>query len=87
MDGYPEHDKLDKINENIDAIHTIVNFLEDLLEKNIVLCKAYNEYEFSPITTPPSKLVADHFGINLVKLEEEKQDMVKKVRGYTKASQ
>jgi len=80
MDSYPEHDKLDKINERMDAIKAIVDFLEDLLEKNIVLCEAQNKYDYYPVKIPPSKLVADHFGINLVQLEIEKQDMVRKVR-------
>lgn len=80
---YPEHEKLRAIQEQS---QTIGHFLEWLaVEKDVMLCKADPEYTgdrspFWPIRKSREKLLADYFGIDLKKIEQEKQAMLDKLR-------
>lgn len=77
---YPEHEKLGKINTKSQAIGEFMEWLQT--EKGVRLAH-YPETkpdELWPWHVPTEKLLAEFFGIDLKKLEEEKQDMLDKFR-------
>jgi len=74
---YPEHVKLRAIGSESQAIG---GFLEWLNEKGITLCTSdhNDDYYYCGITT--EKFLARYFEIDTEVLEEEKQQMLKKLR-------
>ncbi len=70
---YPEHRKLLDLNG---ANRTIGDFLDWLEEKGFMLCQ-YDDWEnLVPSFERKAKIIADFFGINEDKLEEEKRAML-----------
>ena len=84
---YPEHQKLQKIQ---DKSQSIGEFLEWLGESGFTVCRWVDGYkddmgEWVPSGYYPNKrsterLLADFFDIDLKKIEEEKQKMLKELR-------
>lgn len=76
---HPEHDKLKKISHLSQAIH---DFLEWCEGKNVYLMKEHPEnygpawYEWVDLR----KLLAEHFEIDLSKIEDEKRAMLDRQR-------
>lgn len=75
---YPEHEKLRAIKDQSEPIG---QFLADMECEGIELCKFDREVgEYQPLYKSINAILADYFEIDLVKLEEEKQAMLKEVR-------
>lgn len=74
-DDYPEHEKLHEVSELSQAIG---EFLESC---PYTLCEWNDRLEeYRPTHLPVNKLLADHFGIDLKKLEDEKDAMLAAMR-------
>lgn len=74
--SYPEHDKLRRIQDKSQAIS---DFLDWAKEKRIILSEYISEDLF-PTLMSKDNLLAEHFGIDLKKLEQEKRAMLDKLR-------
>lgn len=75
---YPEHEKLRRVKNTSQEIG---DFLEKMESEGIYLCKRYphlNDH-FYRVSTSINVLLADYFGIDLKKLEEEKRAMAKEI--------
>jgi TusA-related sulfurtransferase len=72
MSAYPEHDKLAAISDQSQAIHDFIEWCED--EKRIYL----EHVEDRPFSL--RDLLAEHFGIDLAKINQEKAAMVDALR-------
>lgn len=75
---YPEHEKLKKVQEKSQAIG---DFLEELEHKGIELAKWGYPFKGGPkslmaIDKSRNTILAEHFGIDLNKLEAEKRQMI-----------
>lgn len=84
MSGYPEHDKMAKIRSEAD---TIGEFLEWLEGENLAVCGFREEAErWVPGWSATGwrggieKLLARYFDIDLAKLDDEKKDMLRRLR-------
>lgn len=79
MNSYPEHDKLKEVS---DLSQSLGEFLEWLRgTKDFTICKwdeLLNEYRTVPLNI--NSILAEFYNINLMKLEEEKIDMLNKIR-------
>lgn len=78
---YPEHEKLTKVKDKSQAIG---DFLEWLAAQGIRLAQ-YDPYdgednELYPVRTDWNELLAKHFEIDLKKLNDEKEQMIKVIR-------
>lgn len=86
MDRYPEHMKQKAIQDKADAIGDFLEWLEH--EGNVTVC-GYNPAaeEWAPMWLPTKwrggieKMLAAYFDIDLAKLEEERRDMLARLRG------
>lgn len=77
MSKYPEHDKLAKVKDKSQAIG---EFLDYGLPQGYVLAK-YDKYDrLYPIHDSIESLLAEHFGIDQDVLEDEKRQMLDKLR-------
>jgi len=78
---YPEHEKMSQIT---DRSHTISEFLEWLESRRILLCEAADERSWDstyiPIVLNVEQLLAEYFEIDLDKINNEKDEMLKEVR-------
>lgn len=93
---YPEHAKLQKVQEKSQAIGEFIEWLRQ--SKKIVFClhrddlptgtivEPENEYipEWMPTTIRIEETLAEYFKIDLNKLEAEKRAMLDEVRQYHK---
>lgn len=77
MKNYPEHEKLEKVKEKSQAIGEFVDWCNN--EKEIVLAR-WGVNDLYADSTPINKLLAEFFGIDLIKLEIEKQEMLAEFR-------
>ena len=76
--AYPEHAKLKEISHLSQAC---AEFLGWLSEKGLWICELREKFEdFVPTHLSCDKLLAEHFGIDPVKLEEEKLAMLEVIR-------
>ncbi|OEV13291.1 hypothetical protein [Streptomyces nanshensis] len=86
---YPEHDKLTKVKETSQAVY---RFLEAVGEKDIQLMRTVPDHicpmepdDSESVHIPVSgqqlkELLAEHFGIDLKKLDAEKEQMLDDLR-------
>lgn len=74
---YPEHEKLDKIQETSNSIGT---FLEWLSSTKQIRFAKWDREVFVQQSMEIEKWLAEYFNIDLKKLEEEKQAMLKELR-------
>lgn len=74
---YPEHNKI-----NTDELKGITSFLEFMEENGLQVVKMENvTYHTGNIQTPNKEsLIYKYFGVDQVKLEEEKRQMLEKLR-------
>lgn len=81
MSAYPEHEKLKAIQDESQAIG---QFLDVLAHQGLFLA-SYTLVSEYPVPTRKStqQILADYFEIDLVKLEKEKEKMLKKTRDAT----
>lgn len=86
MDQYPEHLKQKAIHDQAQTIGEFLEWLET--EGNATVCGYNNKTEeWAPMWLPTKwrggieKMLADYFDIDLAKLEEEKRDMLARLRG------
>ena len=83
MSEYPEHDKLDQVHDKSQAIGEFLDWLQN--ERDIVLAE-YHEHAMGrkdvllPIHAHIETLLGAFFGIDLEKLEDEKQQMLATLR-------
>lgn len=78
MTQYPEHEKLEKISDKSQACG---EFLDWLSSEGISLCSWHErdeQYYQDPRTI--TDLLADYFDIDLDKIENEKRDMLGRLR-------
>lgn len=80
MSDFPEHEKMAAV---IEVSQGIGEFLEwGLQERNLYLCEHDAVTgQMMPLRVPIIELLAEHFGIDLKKMEEEKQKMLIILRG------
>jgi len=82
-----ELDKLVKVRAEL-HLQSIGEFLEWLGDQGIFLAR-YNESQFitkiHPLNISFEKLLADYAGIDLQKVEKERRNLLKKIRGETKS--
>lgn len=81
MSDHPEIDKMLAVQDESQAIG---GFLEWMVEQDICLCKfndtdSYNG-EYIPDNRNGDQILADHFNIDLNKVEKERQAMLDKMR-------
>lgn len=86
---YPECEKMSKVTEKSQSIG---EFLEWLSEEKKVVIGSYQEFEspwdkegctrkeFAPFRYDTEKLLAEFFGIDLKKVEQEKRAMLAEIR-------
>lgn len=79
---YPEHDKQRAVLQEAGAIG---EFLDWLGSKGIFLAshveiEGYSSPQLQVIYTQPEQLLAEHFGIDLTKIEREKRAMIELMR-------
>ena len=79
---YTEHDKLDKVKKESQSCGEFLEWLQN--EKELVLSQ-YSQYSDTDETLYPihvniQDLLAEFFGIDLNKLEEEKRHMLETLR-------
>jgi len=75
MRKYPEHEKLQEI---ADQSQTIGEFLEC---NGYVLCQYEEEIdEFVPHRNSIEQILAEYFGIDLKKIDQEKRQMLEEMR-------
>ena len=75
MEQYPEHAKMILINDQSQAVG---EFLET---SGYMLCE-FDEgtHEWMPVNKTVERMLADHFGIDLDKIEAEKRAMLESLR-------
>jgi len=73
MSDYPEHEKLKAVKDRSQAIGKFIEWLET--DKRMAIC--HNDGQgYWPTGTPITKLLAEHFEIDLDRLEDEKRQMM-----------
>jgi hypothetical protein len=77
MSGYPEHEKLKAVKDRSQAIGEFIEWLEE--SKRMCICYR-EEGGYWPTGTPINKLLAEHFEIDLDRLEDEKRQMLREQR-------
>lgn len=77
---FPEHDKLALISSESQSIGQFLDWLTN--EKGCVICESTNnsDYPYSPTWKPIQSLLAEYFGIDQNKIEEEKLEMLELCR-------
>lgn len=86
MTNYPEHEKLEKVKEETQAIGQFLEWLNS--KKKIILGSYFKDadnlntdlQEMRMIYVQHEKLIAEFYGIDLDKLEQEKRDILKSIR-------
>jgi hypothetical protein len=79
MSEYPEHDKLHEVKDKSQAIGEFLEWLGS--EKRGVVCEYTDDSDYPiPMTHNIQTLLAEYFDIDLDKIEEEKQQMLEKIR-------
>lgn len=78
MTEYPEHEKLKRV---AGAADTIGNFLGWLQSTGTFLARYRGDVLVPIYATPPTRLLAEYFEIDLDKLEKEKEHMLQTLRG------
>lgn len=86
MSEYPEHDKLAAISDESQAIYDFIVWLGD--EKAVQLCGKrdgrpdHNSWEcpWMPVGASIRDLLAEHFGIDMQRIEHEKRAMLDALR-------
>lgn len=75
----PELDKMRIVKGKSQAIGEFLEWLER--EKQIELCERdKSDEELYPCAIPIERLIAAHFGIDLMRVEEEKQALLEELR-------
>lgn len=76
---YPEHAKLDKVKEKTEFLGEFMEWAgsQGMQFHKYIDTEERNRPILAPVNESISKLLADFTGVNLVKLEEEKQRMLK----------
>ena len=78
---YPEHAKMERV---MDKSQTIGEFLEWLSGKKRIVLAHYGVDKFDdylyPLSYDTEELLAQYFGINLNKVEQEKRQMLEEIR-------
>lgn len=81
MKNYPEHEKLEKIQEQSQWLGS---FIEWLGEKEMFLAKYSDDDVEYPriiiVNKSINDLLANYFNIDLIKIEKEKQSMLKLIQ-------
>lgn len=75
--SYPECEKMRAVHEKSQAIG---EFLDWLSERGIVLASYYEEAGLSPHRVNVEALLAEYFGIDLDKAEQEKRTILEELR-------
>lgn len=80
----PELDKMRDVKEKSQAIGEFLDIF--CRERGYVLCK-FKEYgkgssdgEYLPVIASIEEILAEHFGINLIKVEKERQSLLERLR-------
>lgn len=77
MSDYPEHDKLRAAKRDSQVIG---EFLSWLAETHRAVCEPCPAEGYVPITLRTEQLLAEYFNIDLTKIEDERQAMLKVLR-------
>lgn len=79
---YPEHEKLEVIKDESQAIGAFLDWLQNERQPTLQLCAVTNhaDHPFQPTYFGIQELLAEYFDINLKKIEDEKNKMLKEIR-------
>jgi len=87
MTEYPEHEKLSKVKDTIDAVGDFMDWINNGRKHPMCLFSWHppevEEIGFgswSPSTIPISTLLAEYFGVDTTALENEKKTMLEAYR-------
>lgn len=78
---YPEHEKMKAVAEESQAIGEFLDHMREM--HGWVLAKVDDEGDLVPVYMTPNEVLAVHFDIDLRVVEEEKRDMIARLRGDT----
>ena len=79
MSNYPQHDNLKKVNVDSQVIGEFIDWIKD--EQCIIFCQWESKYgEFMPVHKSIEQWLALYFEIDLVKLEDEKRQILDVIR-------
>lgn len=78
MSEYPEHDKLNAVKDQSQAIGEFLDWLRD--EKGIMLARFGEGGDLYPYPRSTQDMLAEFFDIDLAEIEKEKRDMLEKIR-------
>lgn len=86
-DKYPECTKMDQVS---DESQRIGEFIEWLQEKGYILARyeeveGYSNPQLIPSPAPIERLLADYFGIDLDKVDQEQREILKVIRAANDA--
>jgi hypothetical protein len=79
---YPEHEKVQKVQKNSQTIGEFLQWLRN--EKQIQLAKFDDDDILYIIGDSTTEILADYYGIDLNKFEQEKRTMLNTIRSQTK---
>jgi DNA polymerase III epsilon subunit-like protein len=74
---YPEHQKLIALEGKND---TVGQFIEWLADSNYVICEYDQMGRYHPVSRPITSWLAQYFGIDPAKIEQEKRAMIDLIR-------
>jgi hypothetical protein len=81
VNKYPEHEKLQKVKKTSQSIGEFLEWLRN--EKQIQLAKFDDKDRLYIIGDSTNEILADYYGIDLHKLEQEKLAMLNRIRSVT----
>lgn len=80
---YPEHEKMSTIVDKSQSIGEFIEWLNDT--KNYKICEKTGDFvRYYPIRKSVECLLAEFFGIDLGKIEQEKREMLEDIREMNK---
>lgn len=81
---YPEHERMSAIVEKSQCIGEFLEWLNDV--KRYRICERTGGFvSFYPINKSVENLLAEFFGIDLNKIEQEKREMLEEIRDWYEA--
>ena len=78
MSNYPEHDRVKKVNVDSQVIGEFIDWIKD--EQHVLFCQWDKYQELEPVHKSIEQWLALYFEIDLVKLEDEKRQMLDVIR-------
>lgn len=85
MSDYPEHDKLEAVMEQSQAIGEFIDGNGKYVLAEWMEIEGFSRPQLIPVVRSISDILAEYFGIDMRTLESEKRAMLEKLRGMNNA--